>query len=55
MTKDTGLQVSSRRLIRERVGLIVNGTNAAAAIKTIAAAEVCLRSANLDDQYSLVS
>ena len=39
MTKDSGLQVSSRRLIRERVGLIVNGTNAAAAIKTIAAAE----------------
>jgi F420-dependent oxidoreductase-like protein len=40
MTKDSGLQVSSsRRLIRERIGLIVNGTNAATAIKTIAAAE----------------
>ena len=39
MTKDSGLQVSpSRRPIRECVGLIVNGTNAAA-IKTIAAAE----------------
>ena len=41
MTKDSGLQVSSsRRLIRERIGLIVNGTNAATAIKTIVAAEV---------------
>ena len=40
MTKDLDLQVSpSRRPIRERIGLIVNGTNAAAAIKTIAAAE----------------
>jgi F420-dependent oxidoreductase-like protein len=40
MTKDSGLQVSpSRRPIRECVGLIVNGTNAAAAIKTIVAAE----------------
>jgi alkanesulfonate monooxygenase SsuD/methylene tetrahydromethanopterin reductase-like flavin-dependent oxidoreductase (luciferase family) len=40
MTKDSGLQVSpSRRLIRECVGLIINGANAAAAIKTIAAAE----------------
>ena len=40
MTKDSGLQVSSsRRLIRERIGLIVNGTNAATAIKTIVAAE----------------
>ena len=40
MTKDSGLQVSpSRRPIPECVGLIVNGTNAAAAIKTIAAAE----------------
>jgi F420-dependent oxidoreductase-like protein len=40
MTKDSDLQASpSRRPIRECVGLIVNGTNAAAAIKTIAAAE----------------
>ncbi|MGH9996722.1 MAG: LLM class flavin-dependent oxidoreductase [Nitrososphaeraceae archaeon] len=40
MTKDLDLQVSpSRRPIRECVGLIVNGTNAAAAIKTITAAE----------------
>ena len=40
MTKDSDLQVSpSRRPIRECVGLIVNGTNAAAAIKTIVAAE----------------
>ena len=40
MTKHSDLQVSpSRRPIRECVGLIVNGTNAAAAIKTIAEAE----------------
>ena len=40
MTKDLDLQISpSRRPIRECVGLIVNGTNAAAAIKTITAAE----------------
>ena len=40
MTKYSDLQLSSsRRPTRERVGLIVNGTNAAAAIKTIAAAE----------------
>ena len=40
MTKDSDLQVSpSRRSIRECVGLIVNGTNAATAIKTIVAAE----------------
>ena len=40
MTKDSDLQVSPiRRPTRECVGLIVNGTNAAAAIKTIAAAE----------------
>ena len=40
MTKDVDLQISpSRRPIRECVGLIVNGTNAAAAIKTITAAE----------------
>ena len=40
MTKDSGLQVApSRRPTRERVGLIVDGTNAAAAVKTIAAAE----------------
>ena len=40
MTKDSDLQVSpSRRPIRECIGLIVNGTNAATAINTIAAAE----------------
>ena len=40
MTKDSDLQVlPSRRPIRECVGLIVNGTNSAAAIKTIVAAE----------------
>jgi alkanesulfonate monooxygenase SsuD/methylene tetrahydromethanopterin reductase-like flavin-dependent oxidoreductase (luciferase family) len=43
MTKeDLGFQVSPSRLLpitRERVGLVVDGTNAAAAIKTIAAAE----------------
>jgi histidinol dehydrogenase len=40
MTKDPDLQVPpSQRLIRESVGLIVNGTNAAIAIKTITAAE----------------
>jgi F420-dependent oxidoreductase-like protein len=40
VTKDSGLQVSSSRLpTRERVGLIVDGTNAAATVKTIAAAE----------------
>jgi len=40
MTKNSDLQVSlSRWPTRERIGLIVNGTNAAAAIKTIAAAE----------------
>ena len=40
MTKHSDLQVyPSRRPIREYVGPIVNGTNTAAAIKTIAAAE----------------
>jgi F420-dependent oxidoreductase-like protein len=40
MTKDSDLQLSpSRRPTRERIGFIVNGTNAATAIKTIAAAE----------------
>ncbi len=40
MTKDSGLQISSSRLpTRERVGLVVDGTNAAVATKTIAAAE----------------
>ena len=40
MTKDSGFQVpSSMRPTRERVGLVVDGTNAAAAVKTIAAAE----------------
>jgi F420-dependent oxidoreductase-like protein len=40
VTKDSGFQVpSSMRPIRERIGLIVDGTNAAAAIETIVAAE----------------
>ena len=43
MTKeDSGLQVSPSRLLpttRERIGLVVDGTNAAVATKTIAAAE----------------
>jgi F420-dependent oxidoreductase-like protein len=41
VTKDSRLQVSSSRLptTRERVGLVVDGTNAAVATKTIAAAE----------------
>ena len=40
VTKDSGFQVpSSLRQTRERVGLVVDGTNAAAAVKTIAAAE----------------
>ena len=40
MTKDSGFQVpSSLRPTRERVGLNVDGANAAAAVKTIAAAE----------------
>jgi alkanesulfonate monooxygenase SsuD/methylene tetrahydromethanopterin reductase-like flavin-dependent oxidoreductase (luciferase family) len=40
VTKDPGFQVaSSQRPTRERVGLIVDGANAAAAVKTIAAAE----------------
>lgn len=40
VTKDSGFQVpSSLRPTRERIGLIVDGTNAAAAVNTIAAAE----------------
>jgi F420-dependent oxidoreductase-like protein len=40
VTKDSGFQVpSSLRPTRERVGLIVDGENAAAVVKTIAAAE----------------
>jgi F420-dependent oxidoreductase-like protein len=41
VTKDSGLQVSPSRLptTRERVGLVVDGTNAAVATKTIVAAE----------------
>ena len=40
MIKDSDLQVSSSvRPTRERIGLIVNETNAAAAIKTISSAE----------------
>jgi F420-dependent oxidoreductase-like protein len=38
-TNDTSHQVVSRRPTRERVGLIVDGANAAAAVKTIVAAE----------------
>ena len=37
--EDQSLQVSSLPPIRERVGLIVHGSNAAIAVKTIAAAE----------------
>jgi alkanesulfonate monooxygenase SsuD/methylene tetrahydromethanopterin reductase-like flavin-dependent oxidoreductase (luciferase family) len=40
VTKNSGFQVpSSLRPTRERIGLVVDGTNAAAAVKTIAAAE----------------
>ena len=40
VTKDSGFQVpSSLRRTRERVGLVVDGANAAAAVKTIAGAE----------------
>ena len=40
VTEDPGFQVpSSLRPTRERVGLVVDGANAAAAVKTIAAAE----------------
>ena len=40
MTKDSGLQASpSRPPTRERVGLVIDGTNAAATVKTIAAVE----------------
>jgi alkanesulfonate monooxygenase SsuD/methylene tetrahydromethanopterin reductase-like flavin-dependent oxidoreductase (luciferase family) len=40
VTKDSSFQVpSSLRPTRERVGLVVDGTNAAAAVKTIAAVE----------------
>ena len=40
VTKDSGFQVpSSLRPTRERVGLNVDGANAAAAVNTIAAAE----------------
>jgi hypothetical protein len=43
MTKeDLGFQVSPTRLLpitRERIGLIVDGANAASAVKTIVAAE----------------
>jgi F420-dependent oxidoreductase-like protein len=42
VTKDSGLQVSPNRLLpttRERVGLIVDGSNATAATKSIVAAE----------------
>ena len=49
MTKDSGLQVApSRRPTRERVGLIVDGANAAAATKTIAGSRSCRSTANLD-------
>jgi hypothetical protein len=40
MTKDSGFQgPSSLRPTRERIALIVDGTNAAAAVETIVAAE----------------
>jgi F420-dependent oxidoreductase-like protein len=40
VTKDSGLQVSpSRPPTRERVGIVIDGTNAAATVKTIAAVE----------------
>jgi F420-dependent oxidoreductase-like protein len=40
VTKDSGLQVSpSRQPTRERVGLVIDGTNAAATVKTTVAAE----------------
>jgi F420-dependent oxidoreductase-like protein len=40
VTKDSGLQVSpSRQPTGERVGLVIDGTNAAATVKTIVAAE----------------
>jgi F420-dependent oxidoreductase-like protein len=40
VTKDSGLQVSPSRLpTRERVGLVIDGTNAAATVKTIAVVE----------------
>jgi alkanesulfonate monooxygenase SsuD/methylene tetrahydromethanopterin reductase-like flavin-dependent oxidoreductase (luciferase family) len=42
VTKDSGLQVSPNRLLpttRERVGLVVDGSNATVATKTIVAAE----------------
>lgn len=39
MSNNTGPQVSSSRPARERVGLIVDGANSAAAVNTIAAAE----------------
>ena len=39
MTKDSGLQVPPSRSTREHIGLVVDGINAAAAVKTIAAAE----------------
>src|SRR6476469_1944945 len=39
MMEDQSLQVSSLPPIRERVGLVVNGSNAAIAVKTIVAAE----------------
>ena len=38
-TNDTSHQVVSSRPTRERVGLIVDGTSAAAAVKTIVTAE----------------
>ena len=39
MSNNTGPQVSSSRPARERVGLIVDGANSAAAVNTIVAAE----------------
>ena len=52
MTKeDLGLEVSPNRLLpttRERVGLVVDGANAASAVKTIVAAEACWSAADMD-------
>ena len=39
MTKNLDLQVHSNRSTRSRIGLVVDGTNAMDAVKTIAAAE----------------
>ena len=49
MAKISGSQVfASRQPTRELVGLIVDGNNAAAAVKTIVAAEACWSTPNMD-------